>query len=94
MTKAELIKEFSMVDSFKSKAEAGRALDTLIEIITRTLVNGEEVVLGNDFGRFKVATQSARTAKVPGTDKTVEVPAKKVIKFRVSSALKTTIAAK
>ena len=94
MTKAELIKEFSMVDSFKSKAEAGRALETLIIIITEKLLEGEEVILGQDFGRFKVATQSARTARVPGTTKTVEVPAKKVVKFKASAALKYGIASK
>lgn len=94
MTKAELIKEFSMVDSFKSRAEAGRALETLITIITEKLTAGEEVILGQDFGRFKVATQSARTARVPGTTKTVEVPAKKVVKFKASAALKSVIASK
>lgn len=94
MTKAELIKEFSMVDSFKSKAEAGRALETLITIITEKLSAGEEVILGQDFGRFRVTTQAARTARVPGTDKTVEVPAKKVVKFKASAALKSVIASK
>ena len=93
MTKAELIKEFSMVDSFKSKAEAGRALETLITIITEKLSVGEEVILGQDFGRFKVATQSARTARVPGTTKTVEVPAKKVVKFKVGKPLADKVAA-
>ena len=40
------------------------------------------------FGTFSTASREARTARVPGTDKTVNVPATTVAKFKVGKALK------
>ena len=40
------------------------------------------------------AARAARTAKVPGTDKTVNVPATTVAKFKVGKALKEAVAKK
>ena len=44
------------------------------------------------FGTFSTASREARTAKVPGTDKTVNVPATTVAKFKVGKALKDAVA--
>ena len=48
---------------------------------SETLVSGEELsILG--FGKFEVITQSARTCRNPQTGEQMQVPEKKVVKFR------------
>ncbi len=44
------------------------------------------------FGTFTTASREARIARVPGTDKTVNVPATTVAKFKVGKALKEAVA--
>ena len=44
------------------------------------------------FGTFSTAPRAAREARVPGTDKTVNVPATTVAKFKVGKALKEAVA--
>lgn len=39
------------------------------------------------FCSFNVKTRAARTAKVPGTNKTVDVPEKKVVSFKAGKSL-------
>lgn len=70
-----------------SKKEAKSAVDAVLETITETLVKKESVSFIG-FGTFSTAPRAARTAKVPGTDRTVEVKATTVAKFKVGKALK------
>ena len=69
------------------------AVDAVLDTITETLVK-KEAVSFIGFGTFTTADRAARTAKVPGTDKTVNVPATTVAKFKVGKALKEAVAAK
>ena len=46
------------------------------------------------FGTFSTADRAARTAKVPGTDRTVNVPATTVAKFKVGKSLKEAVSGK
>lgn len=61
---------------------------------TDILAQGNDVHLGNDIGTLKSKAQDAKTAKVPGTDKTVNVPAKTVAKFVQSKVFKERVNAK
>ncbi len=70
-----------------SKKDAKSAVDATLETITETLAKGESVTFIG-FGVFSASARAARTAKVPGTDKTVEVAATTVAKFKVGKALK------
>ena len=74
-----------------SKKDAKNAIDAALETITETLVSGDSVSFIG-FGTFTTSDRAARTAKVPGTDKTVDVPATKVAKFKVGKALKDAVA--
>ena len=74
-----------------SKKDARGAVDAVLETITEALTSGSEVSFVG-FGTFKTAKRAARTAKVPGTDKTVEVPATTAVKFKVGKALKEAVA--
>jgi DNA-binding protein HU-beta len=55
------------------------------------LVKGDSVSFIG-FGTFSTAKRAARTAKVPGTDRTVDVAATTVAKFKVGKALKDAVA--
>ena len=74
-----------------SKKDAKSAVDAVLETITEALVKKDSVAFVG-FGTFSTAARAARVAKVPGTDKTVNVPATTVAKFKVGKALKETVA--
>ena len=94
ISKAELINEVALHDVFAntSKAKVTSVVNHIFDTITGHLVNGDRVTVSG-FGIFTTAVSSARTAKVPGTDRTVEVPAKTVAKFKASKALKDAVLA-
>lgn len=92
MTKLKLIEQFAEFDGFESRAEAGRAFDHLITVITEAVTAGNGVALGQNFGSFKVVTQAARSGSVNGV--AYNTAAKNVIKFRPSASLKATVAGK
>lgn len=92
MNKAEFIDAIAAKAGLSKKDSKG-AVDAVLETITETLVKRETVSFIG-FGTFSTAARAARTAKVPGTDKTVNVPATTVAKFKVGKALKEAVAAK
>ena len=92
MNKAEFIDAVAAKTGL-SKKDAKGAVDAVLDTITETLVKKESVSFIG-FGTFATAARAARTAKVPGTDKTVNVAATTVAKFKVCKALKEAVAAK
>lgn len=86
MNKAEFIDAVAEKAGL-SKKDAKGAVEAVLETITEVLVKKDSVSFIG-FGTFTVAQRAARTAKVPGTTKTVEVPATTVAKFKVGKALK------
>ncbi|MEG0821872.1 MAG: HU family DNA-binding protein [Burkholderiaceae bacterium] len=86
MNKSELI-EVIAKDADISKAAAGRALDSAIAAVTKTLKKGDDVTLVG-FGTFSVGKRAARTGRNPQTGATIKIKAAKVPKFRAGKALK------
>ena len=86
MNKSELIDAIAAKAGL-SKKDAKGALEATVETITETLKKGDSVALIG-FGTFSTASRAARTARVPGTGKEVQVPATTVAKFKVGKALK------
>ena len=70
-----------------SKKDAKNAVDAVLETITELLAKKDSVSFVG-FGTFSVSERAARTAKVPNTDRTVEVPATTVAKFKAGKTLK------
>lgn len=70
-----------------TKADAERAVDTMIESIVNTLKKGDEVSIAG-LGIFSAKMRAARTARNPRTGETVKVAAVRVPKFRAAKALK------
>ncbi|OCL87115.1 DNA-binding protein HU [Aliarcobacter thereius] len=90
MNKAEFIDAVAAKAGL-SKKDAKGAVDAVLETITEALVKRDSVSFIG-FGTFSTAPRAARVAKVPGTDKTVNVPATTVAKFKVGKALKEAVA--
>jgi DNA-binding protein HU-beta len=86
MTKAELIEKMAK-DAKINKAEAARAFESLVNNVTQTLKSGKKVAI-TGLGVFSVRERKARTARNPKTGETIQVPAKKVVRFRASSELR------
>ncbi len=70
-----------------SKASAGRALEAVIESVTDTLKDGEQVALVG-FGTFSVRTRAARTGRNPKTGAEIQIAEAKVPAFKPGKALK------
>jgi len=69
------------------KATAGRALDAVIESVTKTLAAGDSVTLVG-FGTFAVKERAARTGRNPQTGKAINIAAAKIPGFKAGKALK------
>ena len=86
MNKKELIAEIAERTGV-TKKDAGKTLDTVIEIVEKTLSKGEVVrLLG--FGTFMVASRKARKGVNPRTKKPITIPGGKVPKFVPGKELK------
>ncbi|HRG14907.1 MAG TPA: HU family DNA-binding protein [Pseudomonadota bacterium] len=73
-----------------SKADAGRALDALIEVVKKSLKKGESISLVG-FGTFAVRKRAARTGRNPRTGATIKIKASKIPAFKAGKALKDAI---
>jgi len=89
MNKAQLIEAMDNKAGL-TKADAKKALDAFIETTSEAL-KGEDRVALIGFGSFSVSTREARTGRNPQTGKPIDIPAKKVIKFKAGSELVDTI---
>ncbi|HDK27417.1 MAG TPA: HU family DNA-binding protein [Candidatus Atribacteria bacterium] len=86
MTKEGLIE--SIVDKVGcSKADAGRALEAVIEAITKSLTNGDSVTI-TGFGTFSARARAARAGVNPKTGEKIQIPAMTVPKFKAGKSLK------
>ncbi|WP_456453001.1 HU family DNA-binding protein [Hydrogenimonas sp.] len=90
MKKAEFVQAVAEKAGL-SKKDTEAVLDAAIETITEALAAGKSVSFIG-FGTFSTAERAARKAKVPGTDRVVEVPATRAVKFKVGKKLKEAVA--
>ena len=86
MNKAELVDAVAEGADI-SKADATRAVDTVVDQITKALQNGDQVTLIG-FGTFAVKDRAARTGRNPRTGEPLNIPASKVPGFKAGKALK------
>ncbi len=86
MNKAELID--AVADSADiSKAAAARSVDTVIEVITESLKNGNPVTLFG-FGTFSSRRREARTGRNPRTGEPIQIKASNLAVFKAGKGLK------
>jgi len=86
MNKAELVDAVATAANL-SKADAGRAVDAVVNSITSALKKGQQVsVVG--FGTFGVKHRAARAGRNPRTGETIKIQASNVPGFKAGKALK------
>jgi len=86
MTKAEIIEQMTK-DAGISKAAAGKALESFIDSVKKTLKKGDKVALVG-FGTFWVSKTAARNGRNPRTGETIKLNAYKTPKFTAGKAFK------
>ena len=85
MNKTEFIDAVSAKAGL-SKADGKKAVDAMVETILSEMEKGEKIsILG--FGSFTVVEKSARKGANPRTKEVIEIPARKVIKFKPGAEL-------
>ncbi|TCN99220.1 DNA-binding protein HU-beta [Vibrio crassostreae] len=88
MNKSQLVEHIATSADI-SKDQAGTALNALVEGISSSLANGDDVsILG--FGSFKVNSRAARTGRNPRTGEEIQIAASKTPAFQAGKALKET----
>jgi DNA-binding protein HU-beta len=86
MNKGELIERVAK-DSRLTKAGATRAIDALLDNVTKALKKGEKVTLVG-FGTFGVSRRKARAGRNPRTGVPIKIAARRALKFTVGKDLK------
>ena len=85
MNKTELVNAIAEKAQL-SKADAKKALDAAIEAIGEALEKDDKVALIG-FGTFTVSEKPARQGINPRTKDTIEIAARKVVKFKAGAEL-------
>jgi len=86
MNKTDLVNEVaSSIDMTKS--DASIVVSTMVDSMIDGLLETGKLALSG-LGTFSVVTRNARVARNPQTGEPVDVPAKRVVKFKISSKLK------
>ena len=73
-----------------TKAEGGRAVEAMIDVIKKALKKGDTVSLVG-FGTFVVRKRAARTGRNPRTGQQIKIKASKNPSFKAGKALKDAI---
>ena len=89
MNKSELIEALAK-ETDLSKAAAGRAIDALLGIVTKTVAKKQDVQLIG-FGTFKAVKRAARAGKNPRTGEALKIAAATVPKFTPGAAFKAAV---
>jgi len=70
-----------------SKTRSAQVIDSLLEIIKKTLENGEDVLISG-FGKFCVKEKRKRRGRNPHTGKDLMLAERRVVRFRCSGRLR------
>jgi DNA-binding protein HU-beta len=86
MNKGELISAIAE-SAEMTKADAGRAVDAFVSVVTKALKKGDTVSLIG-FGTFSVRKRAARVGRNPRTGEDIKIKASKTPAFKAGKALK------
>lgn len=86
LTKTDLV-EYVAEDTGLTKADADRALNSVIDTISTALSRGQSVQI-TGFGTFERRKRKARKARNLQTGEEIDVPARQVPVFRAGKTLK------
>jgi DNA-binding protein HU-beta len=87
MTKEGLAEALMQVAKIEHKTQAREMVDSIVDIITKTLSRGEEVAI-TGFGTFRVVKRAARMGINPKTGEKIQIAASIKPKFKAGKGLK------
>lgn len=85
-TKHTLLEQITEGTDLEGQA-AHEALETLLEIIKDTLGSGEDIMISG-FGKFCVNEKADRKGRNPATGKTMILPKRRVVTFKIAKVLR------
>jgi integration host factor subunit alpha len=86
LTKEQLINTIAELNGYP-KNQSTELIETLLEIMKRTLESGEDVLVSG-FGKFCVKEKRERRGRNPATGEDMMLAPRKVVTFRCSRQLK------
>jgi integration host factor subunit alpha len=86
LTKNDIVNSIYTSLGFPKK-QSLEVIESLLEIIKKTLVNGEGV-LTSGFGKFNVKDKRERMGRNPQTAESMQLRARRVVTFKCSGVLK------
>ena len=86
MNKAEFISAVADAAGSGSKSDATAHVEAMINVITNTLKNGNEVAIAG-FGSFKCKRREARQGRNPRTGESIQIAASNVPSVKAGKAL-------
>jgi integration host factor subunit beta len=86
MTKADLVEAVARATDL-SKKQSETIVDTMLSKLTESLQKSQGVEL-RGFGSFRIRKRGSRQGRNPKTGKSVQVPAKRVVYFKMGKELK------
>ena len=86
LTKAMIVEAIAKQNGF-TKGKSIDVVETLLEIIKRTLESGEDVLVSG-FGKFYVNDKKARKGRNPATGEDMMLAPRRVVCFKCSGKLR------
>jgi len=86
LTKAHIVEAIAEQIGY-TKHQSSEMIETLLEIIKRTLESGEDVLVSG-FGKFCVKTKHERRGRNPSTGEDMMLEPRRVVTFRCSRQLR------
>ena len=86
LTKANIVESVSEQIGY-TKNRSFELIETLLEIIKRTLESGEDVLVSG-FGKFCVKTKHGRRGRNPATGEDMMLESRRVVTFKCSGRLR------
>ncbi len=86
LTKEALIQKICCATELR-KCDAAKTVESLLEIVKRALVSGEDVLISG-FGKFCVKEKGKRRRRNPETGEDLMLAERRVVTFKCSTVLK------
>lgn len=90
MTKSAIIGHLAQ----KSNLSKKQVVDVMDQLLTLATKEAKNVFVVPGFGRLVLANRKARMGRNPQTGEPIKIPAKRVVKFRLSKSLKDSVLGK
>ena len=86
MIKSQLVQKFCNMYPNLLRKDVEKILEIIFSEITKALCRGENIEI-RGFGTYKITMRKARIGRNPKTEKTIQIPEKKAIKWKMSKTM-------